>query len=203
MKQPFSIIANNCWGAEVYKHFNLPFNTPIIGLYFYPACFLKFILNLEDNLSTHLTFIQQSKYLNGEAAYPVGVVNGIEIHFLHYDNEQEAFEKWTKRCKRVSQGQLFFKFDDRDGATEEQVNDFLKLDLPNSICFTRNGKIDHTNHVHIPMPRNQSCVIDGFSLFPESIKYFDLSDWIKGNGVIKRPIHKLQRLKQKLINAIK
>jgi len=53
------------------------------------------------------------------------------------------------------------------------------------------------------MPRNQSCVMDGFSLFPESIKYFDLSDWIKGNGVIKRPIHKLQRLKQKLINAIK
>ena len=202
MKQPFSIIANNCWGAEVYKHFNLPFNTPIIGLYFYPACFLKFIVNLEDNLSTDLAFIQQSKYLNDKADYPIGIINGIEIHFLHYDNEQEAFDKWTKRCKRVSQGQLFFKFDDRDGATSEQINDFLKLDLPNSICFTKNGGLDHPNHVHIPMPGKESSVMDGFSLFPESIKYFDLNDWIKGNGVIKKPPHKVRYFLRKLVCSI-
>ena len=202
MKQPFSIIANNCWGAEVYKHFNLPFNTPVIGLFFYPKCFLKFIVNLEGNLGTELTFIQQSKYLNGKAAYPVGVVNGIEIHFLHYETEQEAFDKWTKRCKRVANGQVFFKFDDRDGATAEQVNAFLKLELPNSVCFSQNKLAHHPNHVHIPMPSKESSVMDGFKLFPESIKYFDLNTWIKGGGVIKGPSHKARYFLRKLICSI-
>lgn len=198
MKQPFSIIANNCWGAEVYKHYNKPFNTPIIGLFFYPACYLKFIADLDVNLNTELTFIQQSKYLNSKAAYPVGIVNGAEIHFLHYETEQEAFEKWTKRCRRVKDGQVFFKFDDRDGATLQHINQFLDLKLPNSICFTKNDIAVRTDHVHIPMPRSEKSVMDGFSLFKESIKYFDLDEWINGNGVVKRLPHTLRYLKRKI-----
>lgn len=203
MKQPFSIIANNCWGAEVYKHYNKPFNTPIIGLYFYPECYLKFISDLDKNLNTELKFISQSKHLDAKANYPVGIVNGIEIHFLHYEDEKEAFEKWTKRCKRVKDGQVFFKFDDRDGATVEHINEFLKMELPNSICFTKHSLIKHQNHVHIPMPKKAVSVMDGFSLFNVSINYFDLDEWLRGNGVVKQFRHKLKHLSQTLICALK
>lgn len=202
MKQPFSIIANNCWGAEVYKHFNLPFNTPIIGLFFYPECFLKFITNLEDNLNTPLTFIQQSKHVKGKVTYPIGIVNGIEVHFLHYKTEQEAFEKWTKRCKRVANTEIFYKFDDRDGATAQHINQFLSLNLTNSVCFTKDA-IHHPNHVQVPMPKKETSVMDGLSLFNASIQYFNLEQWLAGNGIVKQPMHKLRTLKKKLIYAIK
>lgn len=202
MKQPFSIIANNCWGAEVYKHFNLPFNTPVIGLFFYPECYLKFVSNIDKNLSTELSFTEKSKYLDKKVLYPIGIVNGIEIHFLHYENEEDAFDKWTRRCKRVSDGKQFFKFDDRDGATTEHINQFLNMNLPNSVCFTKDV-INHPNHVQVPMPKKESSVMDGLSLFKESIKYFDLEEWLNGNGVVKRFAHKLQQIKRKLICAIK
>ena len=38
----FSIISNNCFAGIVYQHFNLQYNTPTVGLYFYPDEYIKF-----------------------------------------------------------------------------------------------------------------------------------------------------------------
>lgn len=175
----FCIIANNCWGAEVYRHYRRPYNTPVVGLYFYPDDFLRFISGLRQNLSAPLTFITQSRHLSGPAKYPVGVVNGIEVHFLHYKDEAEATDKWTRRCARVpaDDSLIYFKFDDRDGATQAQVHDFLDRKLPRSICFTR-WPIRHFAAVHIPMARNEPSVMDGYALYYEGVRHFDLHTWV-------------------------
>ncbi|MCF8463891.1 MAG: DUF1919 domain-containing protein [Flavobacteriales bacterium] len=205
LNRSFSIIANNCWGAEVCKHYNLPFNTPIIGLFFYPDCYLKFVENLEKNLTTEIGFIQQSKYHHAPVAYPVGLVNGVEIHFLHYKSEQEAFDKWTRRSKRVSfkDGEVLFKFDDRDGATPAHIHRYFELGLPNAICFTKQAYPEHNMNVQVAMPASAPSVMDGFALFKESIKYFDLDEWINGKGVVAKPIHRFNALKRKLLCALK
>lgn len=39
----FSIISNNCFAGIVYQHLGLQYNTPTIGLYFYPDEYIKFL----------------------------------------------------------------------------------------------------------------------------------------------------------------
>lgn len=183
----FCIIANNCWGAEVYKHYQRPYNTPVVGLFFYPNDYLNFVKNLRINLSSPLTFTKTSRNVNGELKYPIGLVNGIEIHFLHYKTEDEATQKWSRRCARVpaNDSLLYFKFDDRDGANAEHIRAFHELNFQNSICFTKDNFAEFETNVQIPMPSSEPSVMDGFAQYYEGVKYFDLDFWIK-TGRIRR-----------------
>jgi uncharacterized protein (DUF1919 family) len=189
----FCIIANNCWGAEIYKRYNLPFNTPIIGLYFYPEDYLNFISNLEENLTTEITFIKESKNIKDQV-HPIGIINDIEVHFLHYDSEQEAYEKWTKRCKRVPKNpsKLFFKFDDRDGATAEHIHRFHQMTLRNKICFTKDSFPAYSDVFQIPMAKKDSSVMDGYDQFYVADKYFSLEIWLSSNGISSTGLHRLR-----------
>jgi uncharacterized protein (DUF1919 family) len=188
----FCIIANNCWGAEIYKRYKLPFNTPIIGLYFYPDDYLNFISDLRKNLETEISFIKDSKNIKNQK-HPVGIVNGIEIHFLHYKSEEIAFEKWTRRCKRVLKNdkKLFFKFDDRDGATAGHILRFHQMNLPNNICFTKGSFPEYENNFRIPVPTSAPSVMDGFDQFYVADKYFSLEKWLLGEGIAKSAKQKL------------
>ncbi|MFT4680346.1 MAG: hypothetical protein ACI9FU_000906 [Granulosicoccus sp.] len=197
----FCIIANNCWGAEVYKQCELPFNTPIIGLYFYPEDYLNFISDLRKNLETDVRFIKESKHIK-EQKHPVGIVNEIEIHFLHYDTEEIAYEKWTKRCKRVLKDnqKLFFKFDDRDGATADHIHRFHQMELPNSICFTKDSFPEYPSNFKIPMPASAPSVMDGYDQFYVAEKYLSLEKWLSGNGIVSSAKQKIL-LKAKEVKA--
>lgn len=199
MNDHISIIANNCWGAEVYKHYQLPFHSPIIGLYLYPECYLKFVADLESHLSESLRFIDTSRYSEAANDYPIGLIHDSEIHFLHYETRDEAYDKWMRRAERVLQNphDIRFKFDDRDGATETHIRAFHDLKLPNSVCFTKVDFPELRNNVWIPMPNGQESVMDGYSLFYESIKHFDLEYWFLGNGVAKSRLHRFNTLKRR------
>lgn len=61
---PFTIISNNCWGGHVYRYFDLPYDSPTIGLYFFSSDYLKFVSNLHFYLNQELQFISytESKY---------------------------------------------------------------------------------------------------------------------------------------------
>ena len=176
----FCIIANNCWGAEIYKRYDLPFNTPIIGLFFYPEDYLDFISDLRKNLETEISFIKDSRHIKGQK-HPVGIVNGIEVHFLHYDTEEEARTKWTKRCKRVltDKSKLYFKFDDRDGAASEHIQRFHELNLQNSICFTKDSFSNHPANFQIPMPKDAESVMDGYDQFYVTDHLYNLDTWLR------------------------
>jgi uncharacterized protein (DUF1919 family) len=43
----FVIIANNCFGGQVYKSFGLPYNTPFVGMFLYGPCYLKLLQNFK------------------------------------------------------------------------------------------------------------------------------------------------------------
>ncbi len=189
----FCIIANNCWGAEAYKKYELPFNTPTIGLYFYPDDYLNFIADLDRNLRTGLRFVRESRNIQNQK-HPVGVVNGIEIQFLHYDSEQEAFEKWTRRCKRVfrDEKRLLFKFDDRDGATKEHIHRFHGMGLAHSICFTKEPYPEYPSNLQIPMGVNENSVMDGYDQFYVAEGFFDLGQLLLRKGIIRSPAQRIR-----------
>lgn len=203
VQDEFCIIANNCWGAEVYKRYNKPFNTPIIGLYFYPEDYLNFISDLRKNLTTEVSFIKESRNIQNQK-HPVGVINDIEVHFLHYDSEEEAYDKWTRRCKRVPEdiSKLHFKFDDRDGATPEHIQRFHSMKHPLSICFTKDDYPELPNNLRIPMSGSEPNVMDGYDQFYVADNYFSLDDWIQGKGIVQTPTHKMNLASRKVKLAL-
>lgn len=137
----FSIISNNCWGGRVYQRYGLRYTSPTVGLFFFADEYIKFCSNLKYYLSLELTFIPKTEsryyeyYSEKDKYYPIGVLDDIEIVFLHYKSEEEAQEKWNRRKARINWDNLIVKFNDQNGATEEHIRAFDKLPYKNKLCF--------------------------------------------------------------------
>lgn len=147
----FSIISNNCWGGGIYQELKVPYYTPTIGLFFYPNDYIKFLTNLKHYCTdAELSFTKSSKHKLHTGQYPIGLLDGeIEIHFLHYKNEDEAREKWNRRKKRINWDNLYIKMDDRDGCTEEHCTMFDKLPYKNKIFFSASIR-PYKSSVYLP-----------------------------------------------------
>lgn len=146
----FTIISNNCWGGIVYESYNLPKQSPTIGLFFMAKDYIEFLSDLKGYIYGELTFINpdESRWKNAYQVsgdkrfglYPVGLLsngkNSIEIFFVHYHSEQEAREKWERRKKRINWDRLLVKFNDQNACTEVDVDRFMNLPLKNKLFFT-------------------------------------------------------------------
>lgn len=151
----FTIISNNCWGGMIYESYNLPKQSPTVGLYFMASDYIKFVSNLRGYIEKDLKFIQpeESKWKDSEqikndvhfGEYPIGKLGDVEIFFLHYKDEEEALAKWQRRVKRINWDRLLIKFNDQNGCTLKNLNDFLSLPYKNKIFFTSNEWPNITN----------------------------------------------------------
>lgn len=161
------IIANNCWGTYIYQRLGIDYLSPLVNLFMAPSCYIKLATNLREYLSKPLSFVDTSMhaFANGNRAtyknyYPIGLLGDIELHFLHYDSPEDAAEKWARRVERVNYDRLFFKFDDTNGATVQQIEAFDALPYERKVCFSARPMphlksvvhIDSgTDHVPLPM----------------------------------------------------
>ena len=139
----FTIISNNCWAAHVYRYFQIPYTTPTIGLYFFGDEYVKFVSNLEKYCKCHLVFInpKESKHYQqlikqGSDHSLIGKLDDVEIVFLHYETEQEALDKWTRRTKRIIWDNLIIKFSAQNDASPEQLKIVDALPYNKKIIFT-------------------------------------------------------------------
>jgi uncharacterized protein (DUF1919 family) len=151
----FSIFASNCTAGFIYQDAGLAYRSPTVGLFFYSPCYIKLLQNFHW-VNDPLQFAASSKYGAANQArqlnnnfYPIGVIGGdIEIHFLHYHSAEEAAIKWTRRLAKLDYNNLLFLFSARDMATDELIEDFCNLPLPNKLCFTvkQFGHLKNTVH---------------------------------------------------------
>lgn len=172
----FTIISNDCWGAEVYIDTNTQYLTPFVGLMLMAPCYIKLLQNLEIIKTKKMTFIKKSKYqLNISKSYPIGLIdNDIEIHFLHYRNEAEALSKWERRVKRMNWENLFIKFDgSKDFATLEHLKEFEELPYKNKICFVKEKYGDFNSVIKI-----NEWDPDGKRMYRICQKEFNVISWI-------------------------
>lgn len=146
----FTIISNNCWGGMIYESYNLPKESPTVGMFFMADDYIEFLRDLRGYVDGMLTFIppQESRWKDAPqvsrderyGTYPIGVLsngqNSIEIFFLHYHSEQDAREKWDRRVKRINWDKLLIKFNDQNGCTSQNVRDFISLPFKNKLFFT-------------------------------------------------------------------
>ena len=138
----FSIISNNCWAGRVYQYLDMPYLSPTAGLYFFAPDYIKFVKDLKGYLDTPLEFIspEESKYFEelkkrNQLSKPIGRLNDVEIVFLHYSSEKEAFEKWNRRKERVNFNHIIFKFSRMNLCTDKEISEFSLLSFKKKVMI--------------------------------------------------------------------
>ena len=180
----FTIISNNCWGGGVYEDLKLKYLTPTVGLYFYAEDYIKFVKNLQYYLRLSLNFTEVSRYEEAninrkERSYPIGILNDIEIHFLHYENNNDALQKWNRRKKRINFNNLFVKFDDRDGADINMAYDFDKIEnVRNKVFFSAKKIPGIKSLVYLKKYKVDGMVGDLYTYREVYRRHFDVMRWL-------------------------
>lgn len=191
----FTIISNNCWGGMIYESYNLPKESPTVGMFFMADDYIKFLTHLKEYISAPLCFIQpdDSRWKNEDAtkgdkrfgSYPVGKLEisiggqteSIEIFFLHYHSEQEAKKKWERRIKRINWDKLLVKFNDQNGCTEEHIKAFDELPYKNKVCFTVKAYPEYKSVIRIKAPKSHEFIRASYEPFGRS-SFFDTTSLI-------------------------
>ncbi|WP_302326038.1 DUF1919 domain-containing protein [Enterocloster lavalensis] len=186
----FTIISNNCWGGMIYESYGLSKQSPTVGLFFMASDYIRFVSDLKAYTTGEIKFInpQYSKWkdvpqVSGDSRfglYPVGVVsNGkeeVEIFFLHYHSEEEAIDKWKRRCERVNYEKLLVKFNDQNGCSEENLCEFLALPYKNKIFFTcKDWNVQSEAIIKIRQLFNKKFIQASYEPFGRNRK-FDVTD---------------------------
>ena len=141
----FTIISDNCWGGRIYQELGLPYQSPFIGLFIYSPDYVKLLANPKHYLSGELplVFVEESRYRSKDGiTYPVALLEDIEIHFLHYADEEEARSKWSRRLARMNWDNLYFKMNDNDQATYQLLKDFQDLPYQAKVIFSSKNYTD-------------------------------------------------------------
>jgi len=174
-----SIVSNDCWGGFMYRYHKLPFNSPFIGLFVMPEDFVR-ILKDPAVLQDQLIFIPKSKSrhldkINHTADYPVGVLpNGIEIHFLHYANAEEARKKWSRRVNRIDWNNAIIKLSDNYYITPETMESFDRLSYPCKVLFTGTPHPELKSACFLPEYRHEGHTSE--RIHKVSYRHWDFAD---------------------------
>lgn len=188
----FSIISNNCWGGRIYQKLDLPYTSPTVGVYFYAEDYIKFITNMEYYLSITPKIIskEQSKYarelseLKVYRYFPVGLIDDVEVVFLHYRSDKEAIEKWERRKRKVNLSNLIVKFNDQNGFSINNLIDFEKLPYKNKICFVAK-QYTKDNNLYILPQKKCSYVKSDMRVFKKPINMINFINQAKKDNSIE------------------
>lgn len=151
----FSVISNNCWAGRLYQYLDMPYLSPTAGLYFFAPDYIKFVSDLRRYLNTPLRFIkpEESKYYDelkkrNQTEKPIGILDDVEIVFLHYKSKDEAEEKWNRRKERVNFDNIILKFSRMDLCTEKEIEQFDSLPYENKFVLNNRLPLKYKSEVY-------------------------------------------------------
>ena len=199
LNKDFTIFANSCIGAQIYRDLGLRFDTPFVGLYMEPRDFIEFLKKPEYWIN------QKIVKENGTATCPVGLLGGkLRLYFVSDDTFEIAINKWSYRKERIHWDNLFIIFNPlmqdfgrtpgfkKTMAERGLVEEFLGLNLKNSVVIT-----NRKSHI-----LDERCVFTWqyrFYEYPPYVgiistlsgkrtfdRYFDVVEWLNSGRVIKR-----------------
>lgn len=129
--------------------------------------------------------LSESKYKDslikkGQTKVPIGIIDDVEIVFLHYPTFEEAKEKWTRRASRINWNNLIVKDSEMNDCTEKDIIDFDKLPFDRKFIFTtRDYKID--SQIIFKEYYMQESVKNDTTLFN---KYLNIKNLVKGKPFV-------------------
>lgn len=173
----FTIISNNCWAGRVYQYLDMPYLSPTAGLYFFAPDYIKFISNLKRYLDTPLRFIkpEESKYFEelksrNQTDKPIGILDDVEIVFLHYKSQEEALEKWNRRKERVNFDNIILKFSWMNLCDDDNLEEFDLLPFKNKIIIVdASRKRKYKNGVYYKGEVNEHGMLSDTQPFPRNV----------------------------------
>lgn len=168
-----TIISSNCLAGCIYSDLGKEFLSPTINTFFYAECFIKFCENLNYYLSLELIMTESSKYAN-DISYPVGLLGDVEIHFLHYSDFTDAYNKWNRRKEKVNYENIKFIMTDRDGFNENIAKRFSTLNGEGNIIFTAK-KYNYDCEVYCKYERD--VISSDFTSFRKYERYINIVEW--------------------------
>lgn len=175
----FSVVANDCWAAEVYKRLGRPFNTPFIGNFVFGPDFTRLVTNLDRCLREPLKMGVSSRYVPSPT-YPVGAIgDDVEIHFLHYTTSTEALDKWQRRLERFDWDAVRVKVSAGKDLIDDATLEAVRC-RAGGLVLCRRALVEGD----IEVPRYTD---NGRALFRRSIRRFDLVDWLSTGAIRPAP----------------
>lgn len=161
--QEISIISQNCIGGVLYHDMGLPFLSPTVNLYFSAPDFVRFVLDLDRYLKLDLT-------MTWDETYPVGYLEDVKIHFMHYHTCTEAVEAWNRRKTRLNRNKILVLCTDMEDFTQDVFAQWQKITYP-KLLYTANAAFAaHPDTVFYPKYQEAGCVPD---LIPKREFYHD------------------------------
>lgn len=148
-----TIISQNCIGGVFSHDMGQEFRSPTVNLFIPAADFIKFVNNLEHYLAAELE-------LHWGEEYPVGKVDDVELHFVHYETCQQASEAWERRKKRVDLSKVLVLSTDRDGFDEVVFEQWKTISYPKLLFTARKEYADHPDALYFPKYEEFGCVPD-------------------------------------------
>lgn len=182
----FTIISRNCIGGLIYQLLGLEYNTPFVGLFLPPVCFIKLTSDLQSYLAERLSFVDESKYpayawRSGRDPYPIGMLKDVEVHFMHYRSRIDAESAWYRRLARINFDRLFLISVDLSmtaGCDEEHVRAFDQLPCPRKVCFTAKAYPDVRSAVPIRALAEAQQFVDLYTNYHLFTGSFDFVKWL-------------------------
>ncbi len=189
IKEPVTILSDDCWGGIIYHQLLLQFTSPLINIFWHKDSYCKFIQD-------PLYYLKQPLELHTEGnlrenVYPVGQIGDgdrrIRLEFIHTPNFKEAEKLWEKRKKRINKDKIFVKLgiDATDENREEYLNVFDRISFP-KICFY-SGKTSIQDVVYLKRFEWSCCQGKGMS----SVKY---TDYVRSMGFLQKDIDLIRLL---------
>lgn len=133
IENPITIISDDCFGALIYNHLNLPFNSPFI-LFQIPKDYLKFLNDFDYYINQPFKLLRETNVY--ESITPIASLGEgerqIEIQCFHYNSFKQAKEAWEKRISRINYDNLFVKMTLTDIS---QVSCFERIPFKNKVGF--------------------------------------------------------------------
>lgn len=149
----FSLITNNCDGGVIYNHLGLKFLSPTVNLYIKDDDYVLFCENLSEFLTKG-----ELREIKSEFDYPVGELTCekgvVKIYFMHYNNFEEAEQKWFERVKRVNYDNLYFLYEVTDEVNENLIKRFSEIKVGEKAIITTNSKVKSPISTYIKIKKD-------------------------------------------------
>lgn len=138
VRDPVTILSDDCWGGYIYHKLNLRFTSPLINIFWRKDSYSKFIQDPLYYFAQPLELHTESNLR--ENVYPVGIIGDgekqIRLEFVHARSFEEARTLWDRRKKRINKDRIFVMLgiDGTEPDKERYLKIFEEVPFP-KICF--------------------------------------------------------------------
>lgn len=121
--QSVSLISQNCIAGVFYHDMGLQFQSPTINLFFPEPDFIRFVTNIDYYLSLPIQ-------MNWDETYPIGCLEDVRIHFMHYSTCREAHDAWERRKARIAPDRIVIVCTDMEGFGDSEYACWQEIQFP-------------------------------------------------------------------------